>query len=788
MIENVNSLTFGMMFLPFVAALTAPTLFRLLGHSAAWLLALLPALAFAHFTTYLPAIQAGESITAGFEWVPALGLRFSWLIDGLSLTFALLISGIGTLIVLYAGGYMKGHPQQGRFLSFLFLFMGAMLGLVLSDGFLMLFVFWELTSITSFLLIGFDHTRDASRRSALQALVVTGGGGLALLAGLMLVWNVSGTSSLSELLASGDLMRQSPLYVAALLLLLGGAFTKSAQFPFHFWLPNAMEAPTPVSAFLHSATMVKAGVYLLMRLNPVMGATPEWIAILSTFGAITMLVGALLAVRQSDLKLMLAYTTVSSLGLLVMLTGFGTDYAIKAAVLYLIAHSLFKGALFMVAGIIDHEAGTRDVTKLSGLGKAMPITFAAALLAALSMGGLPPLFGFMAKEMVYDALATASASGIALTVVALLGNALMFAIAFAVALKPFIGAPSNTPKHAHEGPALLWLGPVVLALAGLGAGLLSVLAHQYFSSPAASAVAGSAQVVDISVIPHLNVAFALSIATIVLGVGIYLKLDLIREAMGKLLTAIGFGPDKAFDCFVELMVRISFTVTKIVQPGRLEFYVTATFALVALALLIPLFAYGEHPEMPAWPKDMLFHEAIFVIIAIIGLVGVLTASSRLTAIIALGIQGFAVAVIFLLFGAPDLAFTQFMIETLSVVVLTLVITRLRLSVSDHRGYGQRLLDSTIGIACGLGFGLFLMRVTQDPFNGALTEFFNQYSRIIAHGQNVVNVIIVDYRGTDTLGEIAVVMITGLAILALIRLSAGVVVKPHVDDTKQEARR
>lgn len=259
---------------------------------------------------------------------------------------------------------MKGHPQQGRFLSFLLLFMGAMLGVVVSDSLLMLFVFWELTSITSFLLIGFDHERAASRRAALQALVVTGGGGLLLLAGLIFIWDISGLTQLSMLVRGGDILRDSPFYLAALLLVLGGAFTKSAQFPFHFWLPNAMEAPTPVSAYLHSATMVKAGVYLLMRLNPVLGDTAAWQILLPFFGGLTMLTGALLAVRQTDLKLMLAYTTVSSLGLLVMLTGFGSDHAIEAAVLYLVAHSLFKGALFMVAGIIDHETGTRDVTKL----------------------------------------------------------------------------------------------------------------------------------------------------------------------------------------------------------------------------------------------------------------------------------------------------------------------------------------------------------------------------------------------------------------------------------------
>ena len=331
--------------LPFLAALIAPWLTRRLGHNAAWVLALAPAAIFIHFLGFAGEVADGGVVTGGFAWVPSYNVSFSWLIDGLSLTFVLLISGIGALIMLYSGGYLKGDDQLGRFFSFMLLFMGAMLGVVISDSFLMLFVYWELTSITSFLLIGFDHTREASRRAAIQALVVTGGGGLALLAGLLVIWNITGVSQISLLLNYGDDVRASPFYLLALFLVLGGAFSKSAQFPLHFWLPNAMEAPTPVSAYLHSATMVKAGVYLLMRLNPVLGDTVWWETILPVFGGATLLVGTLLAVRQTDLKLMLAYTTVSSLGLLVMLTGFGSEHAIAAAVLYLVAHSLFQGRL-----------------------------------------------------------------------------------------------------------------------------------------------------------------------------------------------------------------------------------------------------------------------------------------------------------------------------------------------------------------------------------------------------------------------------------------------------------
>ena len=788
MTSDVTQLTFLSLFLPFLAALAAPMLVKRLGHNAVWILAIAPALAFVHFALMLPQVAAGGVVTGGYVWVPSFNLSFSWFIDGLSLTFALLITGIGLLIVLYAGGYMKGHPQQGRFLSFLLLFMGAMLGVVVSDSLLMLFVYWELTSITSFLLIGFDHARPAARRAALQALVVTGGGGLLLLAGLIFIWDMSGMTQLSMLVRGGDILRDSPFYLAALLLVLGGAFTKSAQFPFHFWLPNAMEAPTPVSAYLHSATMVKAGVYLLMRLNPVLGDTAAWQILLPFFGGLTMLTGALLAVRQTDLKLMLAYTTMSSLGLLVMLTGFGSDHAIEAAVLYLVAHSLFKGALFMVAGIIDHETGTRDVTKLGGLRKAMPITFAAALAAAISMAGLPPFFGFLAKEEIYYALAHGNPRAVLFTGIAILGNALMFAVAFAVALKPFLGKPVKTPKHAHEGPLLLWLGPALLAIKGLTIALFAGLSHFYISTPMASAIAGEARPVEISLIPHIGVPLGLSLLTIALGILLYMQLSAVRGLMVRTFKALGAGPDRGFDVFIETLVKISFHVVRLIQPGRLEFYVTATFAVIAVVLLAPLFLYGEMPSMPAWPHDMKIHELTFIAIAVAGLVAVLTASSRLTAIIALGIQGFAVAVIFLLFGAPDLSFTQFMVETLSVVILTLVMTRLRLSPSDHRGPGQKLLDSTIAIACGTGFALFLMRATEASFDNRLTDFYNTYSKVIAHGANVVNVIIVDFRGTDTLGEIAVVMITGLAILALIRIRPAAAIKGPAKIAKKKGAR
>ena len=755
--------------IPFAGAALAPMAVKLLRHNAAWFLAVFPFVIFVVFLGYAGQVAGGQTFVVSADWAPSLGVTYSFYIDGLSTVFALLISGIGTFIVLYAGGYLQNHPHLGRFLSFIFLFMGAMLGLVLADNVITLFIFWELTSITSFLLIGFDHLRTASRRAALQALVVTGAGGLSLLAGVILMGHVTGEMSMAAILSSGDVLRESEWYSVIFILILGGAFTKSAQFPLHFWLPNAMEAPTPVSAYLHSATMVKAGVYLLMRVHPVLGDTAAWTTVLPLFGGATLLVGTILAVRQTDLKLMLAYTTVASLGLLVMLTGTSNETAIKGAVLYLFAHSLFKGALFMVAGTIDHEAGTRDVTKLGGLRQAMPRTFLAACLAAISMAGLPPFIGFLAKEVLYEGIALGSAWSVMITVTAIVGNALMLVIGAAVALKPFLGDKVETPKHAHEGPVLLWIGPMTLAVLGLLTALGAHWTAYYLIGPMTSSIIGTPTEVELHLIPHALLPAVLSALTVVLGVIIYLRVDQARAMIAKLLEAIGWGPDRGFDQVIRLIVNISSLVTRVAQPGSMSIYMVTTFLTTALFLMVPLMVR----DMPVWPDfpSLMFYEWSVIAIAIIGLGAVLVAKTRLVAIISLGIQGFAVALIFLLFGAPDLSFTQFMVETLSVVILALVMTRLNLGLQDKRTMFHQIRDWSIAIACGGGFMLVMFAVAANPLDPYLSVFFAEYSRTIAHGRNIVNVILVDFRGLDTLGEIAVVMITGLAVLALIRVRA-----------------
>ncbi|MCB8837836.1 putative monovalent cation/H+ antiporter subunit A [Aurantimonas sp. VKM B-3413] len=757
--------------LPFIAAALAPTLTRLFGRHAAWVLALAPAAAFGIVLSALPAVAEGKVFLFGFDWIPSFGVRFSVRLDGLSSTFALLITGIGTLIVLYSGGYLAGHRDQGRFLSFILMFMGSMLGLVLADDLITLFVYWELTSITSFLLIGFDHEREAARRGAVQALVVTGGGGLVLLGGLIAIRELTGLTSASDMLAASDLVRNSPYYVPILLMVLAGAFTKSAQMPFHVWLPNAMEAPTPVSAYLHSATMVKAGIYLLLRFQPALGDTDLWTTILPSFGAVTLVVGALLSIRATDIKITLAYTTVASLGLLVMLIGVGTPEALEGAVLYLIAHSFFKGGLFMVAGSVDHGAGTRELSGLGGLKRAMPITFAAALLCALSMGGVTPFVGFLSKETMYHALEEGDAYHVAILAAAVVGNALMFAAAFIVALKPFLGRLPETIHHPHEGALTIWLGPLVLGLVSLLGGLFYETYHHFLSSPMASSAIGEAVAIEIGFVPHLNLAFALSCLTILAGIGLYLVSEPLRGAIAATLRGIGWGPDKGFDQAMRGLVRFSFKLTSTLQSGRLDYYMTVTVGAIVAALLVPMIWLGGLPAMPKMP-ELRFYEWLVLGLILVGILAVVVAKNRLTAIVSLGIQGFAVALIFMLLGAPDLSFTQFMVETLSVVILALVMTRLKLSPADHRPFREVLPDAALAVAGGAGFGLFLLSVVQRPFDPFLSDFFERYSYAIAHGHNIVNVIIVDFRGVDTMGEIAVVMTTGLAILALIRIRVG----------------
>ncbi len=461
------------------------------GRAAGTMLALLPSVLFIVLAGFIPQISQGERIFFQYDWLPALEVSLTLRLDGLSLLFSLLITGIGAIVCLYSPSYFAGHPDQGKFASILYAFMASMLGLVLADDVIALFLFWELTSVSSYLLIGFDHRREAARKAALQALLVTGLGGLALLASFLLMHQLTGTFQISAMLDKAPLLTGSPMYRFLLILFLLGIATKSAQFPFHFWLPNAMEAPTPVSTYLHAATMVKAGIYLAVRMSPILGDTQLWHTSLMFLGAATMLTGAALALLQTDLKRILAQSTVSALGILMMLVGIGSSDALLACMVFLAAHGMYKATLFLAAGIIDHETGTRDVEKLGRLYRAMPVTCAATLFAALSSAGLPPFLGFIGKELLYQSTLSSGMAGF-LTASALLASISLVVVAGLVGLKPYFGSQGELPKSPHEPPVEMWGGPLLLAalgfVFGLTPGYLQGVAERHGFHPGRSSI------------------------------------------------------------------------------------------------------------------------------------------------------------------------------------------------------------------------------------------------------------------------------------------------------------
>jgi multicomponent Na+:H+ antiporter subunit A len=755
----------------FALALAAPGLCRIARGATGWILALLPLGQAVYFARLLGAIPPEGHPSVRYPWVPSLGIELSFLVDGLGLLFALLITVVGALVFVYAGGYLSGHPQLGRFYAFLLLFMASMLGLVLADNVVTLFVFWELTSLSSYLLIGFDHERAEARAAALQALLVTGAGGLALLAGLLLLGHAGGSYELSDLLRRGEVLRSSDLYLPILLLILVGAFTKSAQFPFHFWLPAAMEAPTPVSAYLHSATMVKAGVYLLARLHLVLGGTAAWFVGVTTFGTITMVVGAWLAVQQSDLKRILAYSTVSALGLLVMLLGLGTVDALAAALVFLLAHALYKGALFLVAGAVDHETGTRDTDRLGELVRRMPVTALAAVLAALSMAGLPPLFGFIAKEAVYETTQHAPLAAL-LTAAALLTSLLFVVVAAVVGLQPFFRQRADLPRHPHEAPPSLWLGPFLLAACGLTLGLAPGLVDGPLLGPALAAVqlARERGPLGLALWHGWNPAAALSIVTVAGGVAVYLLRGRLRSVAENWSTLSRWGPAHGYELTLAGLNAVARIQTRLLQSGYLRHYLLAIL-LASLGLIG--FTLATHVRLPGALdlSDIRFYEAGLVALLVLAILATVSLPSRLGAIAALGVVGFSVALLFVLFGAPDLAMTQFLIETLTVILFVLVFYHLPTRV-DVSSRAVRLRDGLVASAVGGLMTALVVVAVNVQFSPAISDYYAAESLPQGHGRNVVNVILVDFRGLDTLGEITVLAAAAVGVYALLKLRLG----------------
>jgi multicomponent Na+:H+ antiporter subunit A len=751
----------------FILALVAPGLHRWMPRRSGWVLGLLPLALTFFFTSKIPLIIDGQVIIEFYEWVPRLGATLTIYLDGLSLLFSLLICGVGTLIVIYSGGYLAGDPHLGRFYTFFLLFMASMLGLVLAGNLISLFVFWELTSISSYFLIGFDHQRESARGAALQALLVTGVGGLALLAGVLLMGWVGDSLELRDLLARGDIIRDHGLYHSILVLVFLGAFTKSAQVPFHFWLPSAMEGPAPVSAFLHSVTMVKAGVYLLMRLSPVLGGTDIWQLSLTFIGAATMVTGALMALVQSDFKLLLAYSTVNGLGTLVFLTGLGTPLSIQAAMVFLVVHALYKGSLFLSAGVVDHETGSRDLTRLRGISRQLPLITCAAVLAAVSMAGLPPLLGFVGKELIYESILKASNLRWLFGLAALLANAVLLAAAGIIIIRPFWGTPEEPRKHGHRPGFALWLGPMVPALFGLILGLFPNLLTYSPVASAVSAVLASPVSMHLAVWHGLTPMLALSALTIIGGIGIYMLHARLRNFARRYAGLVAWGPAAGYFWCVERLKTLAGWQTRVLQSGYLNHYVLAIVLTTLVLVSYTLFIKGGL-QISLGIGDIRLFELTIALLMLAAAFVTVWVPSRLGAIVAMGVIGYGLALIFVDFGAPDLAMTQFLIETMTVILFVWVIFRLP-KLTGEPTRPQRIRNALVAIASGTLMSILVLVALSVQEGSRLSGFFAENSYILAHGRNIVNVIIVDFRGLDTLGEITVLSLAGVGVYTLLKL-------------------
>ncbi len=763
-----------------------------------WIVLILPVLLFLNFLRYLPVVRNDVSETFSLPWIPSLGINFTVYLDGLGLLFALLITGIGALVVLYSIYYL--NPEQEaihRFYLYLLLFMGAMLGIVLSDNMIVLYTFWELTSISSFLLIAFWYERDRSRYGALKSMLITVFGGFAMLAGFVVLHHMTGTWSIRETIAMVGNVQGHPLFLLAMILILLGAFTKSAQFPFHIWLPDAMEAPTPVSAYLHSATMVKAGIYLVARFSPVFAGQAEWFWIVSLVGIITMCYGSILAVKQTDLKALLAYSTISQLGLIMSLFGAGSaavyygygeesmiyTAATMAAIFHLVNHATFKGALFMVAGIVDHETGTRDIRRLGGLISLMPISFTVACISGFSMAGVPPFNGYLSKEMFLEAMVELThlhifelgTWGILFPILAFLGSVFTFVYSMILIFKTFRG-PLQKEKLGitpHEAPAGMLISPVILAVCVVVLGLFPNVLSYSIIEPAMRSVLPSLVApgehfdVHISFWHGFTPALFMTMGVIVLGTVLYLLLN-----RWKGIYAI--YPDKLswnhmYDSLLRYGEKASRMLTDAYMNRSARNYLVYIFGFMVIVLGAALWRADVLSLMTPDTAPINIYEIVLIALLVISAVAVPFARQRLIAVIMTGAVGYLVTLFFVLFRAPDLALTQMIIETVSVVLFLLCfyhMPELRREVSSRK---YRSLNIIIAVSVGVVVTLISLSASGSSSFESIADYFVKNSHDLGGGDNVVNVILVDFRGFDTMLEITVLGIASLGIYSMIQL-------------------
>ena len=754
--------------LPLIGTLV-PLLSERFGRSACALFTgILPALALTLVFSLAPQILQGETLQQSFSWIPAMGLDLSFRLDGLSLLFCMLILGIGLLVILYARYYLSEQDSMSRFYSYLILFMTAMVGIVTANNLIQLWLFWELTSISSFLLISFWNHKSEARKGARMALTVTGAGGLALLAGLLLIAHIVGSYDLSVVLASGDTLREHAAYPVALVLVLLGAFTKSAQFPFHFWLPHAMAAPTPVSAYLHSATMVKAGIFLLARFYPVLSGTELWFLIVSLTGLATLLLGAYIALFKHDLKGLLAYSTVSHLGLITLLLGMDTQLAAVAAIFHIINHATFKASLFMAAGIIDHESGSRDMRKLNGLWKYMPHTATLAMVAAASMAGVPLLNGFLSKEMFFaetlHQVALGSLSWM-VPVLATLGG--VFSVAYSTRFIHdvfFNGEPIDLPKTPHEPPRYMRIPVEILVTLCLLVGIFpGYIVGGLLESASSAVLAGQLPEYSLSIWHGFNLPLLMSLVAMLGGLIIYYNRRHLYQFQAQFPET---DAKQAFEGMIQSLVAGATRVHKFFDNGSLQRYMLLLllFALVLTAgpLMDLNTTAGLRPHLPIDAVEM----TTAALLCLSALATMIWHRKRMIALLTLSVVGLIVSIAFARFSAPDLALTQLSVEVVTVILLMLAL--FFLPQKTPKESSPRRVVRDLGIAAIIGgiIGTLNYAMMTRPLT-SISDFFLANSKSGGGGTNVVNVILVDFRGFDTLGEITVLGIAALGIFKLI---------------------
>ncbi|MGE7092407.1 Na+/H+ antiporter subunit A [Lysinibacillus sp. NPDC048646] len=796
-----------MILFPFVCAALIPLLYRRLRRVAhlGWFVLSVPIILFLLLARYIPQIAEGKTFIHTYEWIPSFDINFTTYLDGLSMIFALLITGVGSLVILYSIFYLSTKESLHHFYCYLLLFMGAMLGVVFSDNLMVLYTFWELTSVSSFLLIAFWHHRKASRAGARKAMTITVFGGLAMLAGFLMLYVASGTFSIRDIVANVEVIREHTLFVPALLLILIGAFTKSAQFPFHIWLPDAMEAPTPVSAYLHSATMVKAGIYIVARFSPVFGGEAVWFWLVSGIGLVTLFWGSFNAVRQTDLKALLAYSTVSQLGLIMSLLGLGSvghyfgyaessilyTQASFAALFHLINHSTFKGALFMMVGIVDHEVGTRDIRRLGGLMALMPVTFTIAVIGGFSMAGLPPFNGFLSKEMFFTAVLairdvesfSIADLGLVFPVVAWVASIFTFVYSMILIGRTFFGKlkPDKMDKKPHEAPLGMLISPIILCLFVVGIFFFPNVLGHYILEPAMASIYPTFPSAS-ELTPHIhawhgiNAELLMTFGVVFVGVILFKTLE-----RWKPLYRV-FSQKYTFNAYYNRMVEFgeksSTNFTKKYMTGNLTHYFVYIYVFF-VALIAGYFIWSEAFAFNFVQDSAIeSYELILVFVMMFAAVWMLFAKGRVTAMLLNGVLGYSIAFFFVIFRAPDLALTQLVVESVTTALFLLCFKYLPDLMPEITRKRVKWSNAVISIFVGATVTLVGLAVVHyDKFEPVSVYFNDAYK--LAGGSNIVNTILGDFRAFDTMLEVVVLLIAGLGVYTLTKL------KPRKEEADHE---